>query len=382
MSEDKPAGAASRPPAEDTGKQPPEDHQDDNELNKLGQEAAQKASRDNRTMSGLARAGLVVGVVLLAITVLIGMVPALSYSLILQDDLVRRLLLCISVGLILASLGDYAFVSEKTVNRVFTIGGAGAIALILFFVLGTQRVEQVWAARVRFDKDMVVKTVYLLTADSSEYEGKIDPQYTQAKIYRFRVPQSIAEQITQECFTIAIATEDSRREKFEIQGAEARLPQSVAYVFDFTYDGQKKSLVRQMRQGSIQDLPKCIAAAVQDAAPTQKQIQSTITVTASDKPSEPTRSGWTYYGKRDGKTWDQRVYDNKTRQKDAEPRKSDQAEVISDVFLRPDPRTCRSEDDCDKLTPDIGILKIGSGVKILDVSKVLENNFWVKVEVQ
>src|SRR5205823_5426495 len=139
-----------------------------------------------------------VGIFLLVSTVLIGMIPALSYSLILQDDLVRRLLFCISVGLILASLGDYAFYSEKSLTRAFAIGGAGAIALVLFFVLGTQRVEPVWAARVRFDKETAVKSIYLLTADSSEYEGTVDPQYTQAKIYRFRIPQSIAERISQE----------------------------------------------------------------------------------------------------------------------------------------------------------------------------------------
>src|ERR1700722_1218878 len=336
----------------------------DPQLQQSGQAAANASLRDNRKMSGLALAGLIVGVSLLAFTVLIGMVPFLSYSLVLQDDLIRTLLFCISVGLILAALGDYAFISEKTFNRVYTIGGASAIAAILFILLRLQSVEQVFSARVRFVKDVVVKSVYLLTADSSEYEGRVDPQYTQANMFRFRVPQSVAEQLTHDCFTIAIATERNRQ-SFKVFGANARLPQSVAYVFDFSYDGNQNALVRQTREGSIQDLPKCGAPVFQDAPPTQKQIQTTATVTPPDKPTDVTRVGWTFYGKRDGRAWEQRVYNNTTRSKDDEPRTNDNAEVISDVFLRPDPRKCRSEDDCDKLSPDIGIVKIGSLVKIL-----------------
>jgi len=285
------------------------------------------------------------------------------------------------VGLILASLGDYAFYS---VSRVFTIGGAGAIALILFFAIGAQPVEPVWSARVRFDKGFDVKTVFLLTSDSAEYEAKVDPQYTQAKMYRFRIPQSIAERITQECFTIAVAADKDQRDNFKIQGADARLPQAAAYIFDFVYDSSKKSILRPTRQGLIQELPQCGAAVIQDPAPTQKQIQSAPPAAVPDKPNTAARNGWTFYGKRgdSGTTWDQRVYDNKSRAKDAEPRKYDNAEVISDVFLRPDPRKCRSEDDCDKLSPDVGIVRIGNQVKILDVVPVLGKNFWVQVETQ
>lgn len=50
--------------------------------------------------------------------------------------------------------------------------------------------------------------------------------------------------------------------------------------------------------------------------------------------------------------------------------RGDEAKVIGDVYLRTEPQKCRSEDDCDKLAPSIGVLKIGNEVRILDVISV------------
>src|SRR5690348_2633920 len=105
MTDEKPAGEHAQPDHPEAGKDA--QAKPDADMVAVGEAAAKASLRDGRTMSGLARVGLLVGGLLLVLTVLIGMIPALNESLILQDDLIRKLLFCISVGLILASLGDY-----------------------------------------------------------------------------------------------------------------------------------------------------------------------------------------------------------------------------------------------------------------------------------
>jgi hypothetical protein len=291
------------------------------------------------------------------------MVPWLNDSLILQNDLTRRILFCASLGLILASLGK--------VNKIFAVGGATAIALALFYMLSLQTVELISQARIRFDNTVKVKSVVLIPADPGEYRATIDPQYIEAKIYRFRFPLSIGEKITDECFSIKVSTETGESYPFSIQGGEARLPQTAAWIFDFLFDEKTKSLKRTTKRGSTQDIPACTEAD-HNPRPTQKDLQS---------PNQA-RTGWTLYGWRGNGSgsWEQRVYENKTRGPTAEPRQGDKAKVIDDVYLRTQPRKCRTDNDCDALSPDTGILRIGTEVDILEVIPVREKNIWVRVE--
>lgn len=356
-------GAGPPPPHEPARKEEPSAHQP---------AVAELSGRDGRSLSTLARIGLLAGACLLILTVLIGMVPWLSYSLILQDDLIRRILFCVSLGLILAALGDYAFYQA---NKLFTVGGATAIALIIFYALSTQTVEPVSSARVRIDSNANVKAVYLMPRDG-EYRATVDPKYESIKIFQFRFPLSVAERITEQCFEIEVDTTDGSHHRFSIQGADAGLPQAAAYVFDFKFDIATSSLTRTTKRGVPEQLPKCTGV-VQDIPPPQKEVPAG----GSGSATSP-RTGWTIYGRLGDSTgeWAQRVYDNKSRAANAEPKKDDEAEVITDVYLRVEPRKCRPDGECDKLSQDLGVLKIGDRVHVLDVIPVGQSYIWVRVE--
>jgi hypothetical protein len=338
---------------------------------------AEKSAKDGRSLSGLGVLGLIVGVLLLFFTVLIGMLPALNYSLVLQDDNIRRILFCVSVGLILASLGDYAFYG---IPRLFAFGGAAAIAAGLYYLLMNQPVEERLSGRVRVQVSPPTNlTVYLITSDNNEYIGNLDSKST-AQFYVFRLTISEAQKLTRECFTIAVK-KDADLKRVEVQGAKAMLPHSVTQVFDLVYDDHKDTLSRRSVDGQIQDMPTCASTVPMEVLPTQKEVHSA----PKADPSATTRPnlGWTYYGSLGEKkgTWEERVYDNKSRFRAAEPRPGDEAEVTSDVYLRTQPRNCRTEKDCDKLSEALGIVKVGERVTVKEMRNIYDR-IWVDIVIK
>jgi hypothetical protein len=345
---------------------------------------AEKSKRDGRGLSALGLLGLAVGIAFLAFTVLIGMVDALKHSQFFQDLTIQRIIFCIAIGLILASLGDYAFFG---VQKLFAIGGAGAIALGLYYVVSHQPNENTLSAQLRIKDPEKPFTAVYLRAEGREISGQLDETKKTATFYNFSFPVSFGEKLWRECFVISMHIDKNTKE-FEINGHEARIPHTVRNVFDLIYDGRANSITHRSLDGIYHPVPKCPEGA--PGAPAEV-LPTRLETTAAQPASQSTsvkKKGWTYYGALNkDNSWKERMYDNKSRPPASQPQSGDEAEVTDEVYMRKGPKKCEASGQCEERLPEIdGVLQVGQRVSIGNVVQAKDvrrsDTVWVEVTVK
>jgi hypothetical protein len=350
-----------------------------------GQSAADKSSRDHRKISTLGVLSLLMGAGLLVCSVFFVTIPSIANP-VMSDigPFTFRLLFCVSLGLILVGLGDYAF---YTINSSFVVGGATAIALGIFGILQLAKPGELpnVVARVVVKGSLPADAaVTLVAADSTSIRAEKDAAPGIDSIFLLDLKRDLARQLLQQCFRIVY----SGVPDFYVSGPEARLPANFDLLFHFIIDRQK--LYRLRADGLNDAVPACDPnrLATRDAPPAINAtiIGSAISTSISSGNSSSGNTGteplgWTYFGNEytPPSNWGERVYDNQTQARAAPPKSGDKIVALTDVYLRKGPIDC-DNGNC-TLAPVVRPVRSGETFVVTSVKKVIAS-YWAEISKQ
>ena len=337
-----------------------------------GVTAASASRRDGRTISTLALLTLIIGAVLLVLNFFFVTIPSMTDPVLTNiGPFTFRLLFCVSLGLILVGLGDYAFFKA---DSSFVVGGAIAIALAIFSVLQFAKPSEPADVVAR----VVVRggappgaAVNLITPQSDSIAAHKEATTGFDTIFVLKVHRDVARELPQKCFRMAY----NGMPPFFVNGPKTRLPANIDLLFDFVLENNK--LFRLGDDGLNVAVPSCETNAF---VSTDISPPPTVAVPVVNNPPNTTGSlGWTYFGNLGTapNNWSERVYDNQSRAKTEPPQAGDQIIALKDVYLRQGPIACDADGICTQL-PALRIIRSGEVLSVNSVTKVMAS-FWAQV---